>query len=349
MGRVRSLRRVRRRRGRALARCRARGRVWRLAGSAARRRAGERHRSGRRARPGARRAGPLRRLHDGEGEGRRDRADARRRRRSGRRRARCPRTRGARPGRRQRRAGTSSRPRRRSRGSRHTTSSTPSSPAPPSRSWPICGPPWPARESMCRSPPTSRSARRTTRSVSRGCGAADIVVVKVAPLGGVERALEIVEACGLPAVVSSALDTSVGIAAGVALAAALPTLEHACGLGTVGLFERDVATAPLRPAGGLLSPVATGPRRDRPRRARCGAGPAALVARSSRPLPRRARCTTGRSRDQGLSQRRPHSGGPPRCAADARRARSGGGRRRGRPAPSWCTCTPATTPVARPS
>ena len=53
-------------------------------------------------------------------------------------------------------------------------------------------------------------------------GAADIVVVKVAPLGGVARALEIVEACGLPAVVSSALDTSVGIAAGVALAAALP-------------------------------------------------------------------------------------------------------------------------------
>ena len=53
-------------------------------------------------------------------------------------------------------------------------------------------------------------------------GAADIVVVKVAPLGGVGAALEIVEACGLPAVVSSALDTSVGIAAGVALAAALP-------------------------------------------------------------------------------------------------------------------------------
>jgi O-succinylbenzoate synthase len=84
--------------------------------------------------------------------------------------------------------------------------------------------------------------------------AADLVVVKVAPLGGVARALEIVEACGLPAVVSSALDTSVGIAAGVALAAALPDLDHACGLGTVGLFERDVASHPLRPAGGVLSP-----------------------------------------------------------------------------------------------
>jgi O-succinylbenzoate synthase len=84
--------------------------------------------------------------------------------------------------------------------------------------------------------------------------AADLVVVKVAPLGGVARALEIVEACGLPAVVSSALDTSVGIAAGVALAAALPDLDHACGLGTVSLFTRDVARVPIRPAHGVLAP-----------------------------------------------------------------------------------------------
>lgn len=84
-------------------------------------------------------------------------------------------------------------------------------------------------------------------------GAADVVVVKVAPLGGVNAALEVVEACGLPAVVSSALDTSVGIAAGVALAAALPSLDHACGLGTVGLFERDVSATPWRPTGGLLT------------------------------------------------------------------------------------------------
>ncbi|WP_323097930.1 o-succinylbenzoate synthase [Intrasporangium sp. YIM S08009] len=82
--------------------------------------------------------------------------------------------------------------------------------------------------------------------------AADVVVVKVAPLGGVARALEVVDACGLPAVVSSALDTSVGIAAGVALARALPALDHACGLGTVGLFERDVTADPLRPRAGLL-------------------------------------------------------------------------------------------------
>jgi o-succinylbenzoate synthase len=83
-------------------------------------------------------------------------------------------------------------------------------------------------------------------------GSADVVVLKVAPLGGVSPALRVAEACGLPVVVSSALDTSVGIAAGVALAAALPRLPFACGLGTVGLFERDVAAAPLRPVSGVL-------------------------------------------------------------------------------------------------
>ena len=80
----------------------------------------------------------------------------------------------------------------------------------------------------------------------RDLEAADIIVVKVAPLGGVRSALAVVEACGLPAVVSSALDTSVGISAGVALAAALPSLEHACGLGTVALLAGDVAAAPAR-------------------------------------------------------------------------------------------------------
>lgn len=83
-------------------------------------------------------------------------------------------------------------------------------------------------------------------------GAADVVVVKVAPLGGVRRALEIAQDCGLPTVVSSALDTSVGIAAGVALAAALPVLDHACGLGTVELLTADVASPSLVPVGGLI-------------------------------------------------------------------------------------------------
>ncbi|MBT2536899.1 o-succinylbenzoate synthase [Arthrobacter sp. ISL-69] len=71
-------------------------------------------------------------------------------------------------------------------------------------------------------------------------GAADLIVVKVAPLGGVRRALDIVAQAGLPAVVSSALDTSVGIRAGLALAAALPELPYACGLGTVSLLVADV-------------------------------------------------------------------------------------------------------------
>ena len=76
-------------------------------------------------------------------------------------------------------------------------------------------------------------------------GAADLLVVKVAPLGGVRRALDIVAQAGLPAVVSSALDTSVGIRAGLALAAALPELPYACGLGTVSLFGSDITLDPL--------------------------------------------------------------------------------------------------------
>ncbi|UXM90727.1 o-succinylbenzoate synthase [Paenarthrobacter sp. JL.01a] len=76
-------------------------------------------------------------------------------------------------------------------------------------------------------------------------GAADLIVVKVAPLGGVRRALAIVEQSGLPAVVSSALDTSVGIRGGLALAAALPALPYACGLGTVSLFASDITADPL--------------------------------------------------------------------------------------------------------
>ncbi|HEU4998939.1 MAG TPA: o-succinylbenzoate synthase [Lapillicoccus sp.] len=80
--------------------------------------------------------------------------------------------------------------------------------------------------------------------------AADIVVVKVPPLGGVRRALEIAAGCGLPAVVSSALDSSVGMAAGAALAAALPELPYACGLGTVELLAADVAHDRLVPVAG---------------------------------------------------------------------------------------------------
>jgi o-succinylbenzoate synthase len=85
-----------------------------------------------------------------------------------------------------------------------------------------------------------------------GLEAADIVVLKVQPLGGVRRCLEVAEACGLPVVVSSAVETSVGIAAGVALAAALPELPFACGLGTVSLLAADVVDDPLLPVDGEL-------------------------------------------------------------------------------------------------
>ena len=86
-----------------------------------------------------------------------------------------------------------------------------------------------------------------------GLDAADIVVLKVQPIGGVRRCLEVAEACGLPVVVSSAVETSVGIAAGVALAAALPELPYACGLGTVALLDGDVTGDPLLPVNGELA------------------------------------------------------------------------------------------------
>ena len=86
-------------------------------------------------------------------------------------------------------------------------------------------------------------------------GAADLIVVKAQPLGGIARALEIVADAGLPAVVSSALDTSVGLSMGAALAASLPDLEYDCGLGTASLLAADVTASPLTPRGGGL-PVA---------------------------------------------------------------------------------------------
>lgn len=81
-------------------------------------------------------------------------------------------------------------------------------------------------------------------------GAADLLVIKAQPLGGAARALAIVAEAGLPAVVSSALDTTVGLSQGVALAAALPELDYDCGLGTAALFTDDVAD--LRPSDGAL-------------------------------------------------------------------------------------------------
>ena len=88
-------------------------------------------------------------------------------------------------------------------------------------------------------------------------GAADIAVLKVAPLGGIAALLDIAAQIDIPVVVSSALDSAVGIAAGLAAAAALPRLTHACGLGTGGLFVTDVAD--LQPENGSLPVVDVNP------------------------------------------------------------------------------------------
>jgi o-succinylbenzoate synthase len=91
--------------------------------------------------------------------------------------------------------------------------------------------------------------------------AADIAVLKVQPLGGVRACLRIAEQLGLPVVVSSALESSVGIAAGLALAAALPDLPYACGLATLQLLTGDVTSAPLRVVDGALPVVRPEPDR----------------------------------------------------------------------------------------
>jgi O-succinylbenzoate synthase len=95
-------------------------------------------------------------------------------------------------------------------------------------------------------------------------GAADIAVIKCTPLGGVRRSLEVAEAAGLPCVVSSALETSVGLSAQLALAGALPELDFACGLGTLSLLDGDLVAgaASLRPVNGYLPVSRTAPEPD---------------------------------------------------------------------------------------
>jgi O-succinylbenzoate synthase len=83
-------------------------------------------------------------------------------------------------------------------------------------------------------------------------GAADLLVIKAQPLGGIRRALGIIERAGLPVVVSSALDTSVGLAMGAALAASVTELEFDCGLGTASLLAADVTASPLLPVDGAI-------------------------------------------------------------------------------------------------
>jgi O-succinylbenzoate synthase len=92
--------------------------------------------------------------------------------------------------------------------------------------------------------------------------AADAVVLKVQPLGGVAAALAVASAAGVPGIVTSMYETSVGLAAGLALAAALPELPWACGLGTAGLFAADVVADPLVAVDGALAVRRPVPDRD---------------------------------------------------------------------------------------
>ena len=93
----------------------------------------------------------------------------------------------------------------------------------------------------------------------RSLGAADALVVKVQPAGGVRAAAALVEAAGVPGIPSSMHETSVGIAAGLALAATLPALPYACGLATLSHRGHDVTASPLVPEQGTLTVRAVTP------------------------------------------------------------------------------------------
>jgi len=96
----------------------------------------------------------------------------------------------------------------------------------------------------------------------RAADAADLIVLKQQPLGGVRAALAVYEAAGVPAVVTSMMETSVGLAAGVALAAALPELPYACGLATLGALAGDVTHTPLVAVDGAIAVRAVAPDAD---------------------------------------------------------------------------------------
>ncbi len=83
-------------------------------------------------------------------------------------------------------------------------------------------------------------------------GAADVVILKVQPMGGISRVLELASRSSVPVVISSALETSVGMYAGLLAASLLDELPYACGLGTVALIEGDPTLEPLIPSDGSL-------------------------------------------------------------------------------------------------
>lgn len=88
---------------------------------------------------------------------------------------------------------------------------------------------------------------------------ADIAILKAIPVGGVAAALEIANSTNLPVVVSGSLDTSVGLSSGIALAACVPNLYGACGLGTGLLFAQDLVAETTLPTNGEIPVRRTSP------------------------------------------------------------------------------------------
>ena len=100
---------------------------------------------------------------------------------------------------------------------------------------------------------------RTGDLADRVRAAADVLVLKAVPMGGVRRSLAVAEAVGLPVTVSGALDSTVGLSAGLALAAALPDAPYACGFGTGRLLAADLTGQTALPRDGRLSVVRHAP------------------------------------------------------------------------------------------
>lgn len=86
-------------------------------------------------------------------------------------------------------------------------------------------------------------------------GAADILVLKPSPLGGARAVVAMAERYGLPVVISSAMESSVGLAAALSAALALPEQPFAHGLGTGTLLATDTVENTLEPVAGRLAPV----------------------------------------------------------------------------------------------
>ena len=76
-------------------------------------------------------------------------------------------------------------------------------------------------------------------------GAVDYLMLKVQPLGGIKRAHQLAAHHNLPVVVSSALESAVGINYGLTLAASFEEMNFDCGLGTGSLLAMNVAELPI--------------------------------------------------------------------------------------------------------